>query len=98
VENPLQSLQSVIPGRGEGHGRAVTVQVVVVAGRVWVDLESLVTFMRDVEGEGERSCAQAQEQGDPVIAGAMAAAVSVVRQVTDGLVLAGLWAGEESSP
>lgn len=62
--------------------------------RIWVDSESLITYLRDVEETADKHYKEARVDGDERKAVAAYSSGDIVRQIADGLVLTTMYAGE----
>jgi hypothetical protein len=69
--------------------------VVQSGDRVWIDLDSLVVYLRFVVDEGQKRAAEAYADGDPYIYAASMASQDIIRQIADHLVVTGMEAQEE---
>lgn len=62
---------------------------------VWADAESIVAYLRRVEGDAQNHADDAKERGDRYMYAAAAASSDAIRQVADGIVLACMSAREQ---
>lgn len=71
-----------------------TITVLATDDRIWVDAETLVQYLRDIEGQAGLHFQQAQLDEQYSAAVAAHSAKELVRQIADGLVLTTMTAGE----
>lgn len=71
-------------------------QVLVLAmdGRIWVDGESMIAYLRSVEKIAQDHVEQAKRDDDSARAVAAFASGDIIRQIADSLVLTTMHAGE----
>lgn len=72
-----------------------SVLVLAMDDRIWVDSESLIAYLREVEDQAQRFQDSAQEHGDIERAAAAYSSKEMVRQIADGLVLTTMVAGDQ---
>lgn len=70
------------------------VLVLAMDDRIWVDSESLIMYLREVEETAMKHYADAREENDNYKAVAAYSSGDAIRQITDGLVLTTMHAGE----
>ena len=62
--------------------------------RIWLDSESLIAYLREVEEQATLFLEQAQDEGDYQKAIAAYSVGDSIRQITDGLILTAMVAGD----
>jgi len=72
-----------------------SVLVLAMDDHIWVDSESLILYLRQVEQQSQDYLETARECGDAQTALAAYASAETVRQIADGLVLTALMAGDK---
>ena len=69
--------------------------ILAVDDRIWIDSESLIAYLRGVEAQAGMFLKQAEQEADYQKAVAAYSVGDSVRQITDGLVLTALVAGDQ---
>ena len=69
--------------------------ILAVDDRIWIDSESLIAYLRGVEAQAGMFLEQAKQEEDYQKAVAAFSVGDSVRQITDGLVLTALVAGDQ---
>lgn len=71
-----------------------SVLVLAMDDRIWVDSESLIAYLREIEQQAHRHMELAQDREDQPTAVAAYSSGEMVRQIADGLVLTAMVAGD----
>jgi len=74
---------------------ATSVLVLAMDDRIWVDSESLIAYLREVEQQASEHRTAAASNGDAERTIAAYASGEMVRQIADGLVLTTMVAGDQ---
>ena len=68
--------------------------ILAVDNRIWIDSDSLISYLRDVETQAIQHLSNAEEQGDYKEAIAAYSVGDSIRQIADGLVLTAMVAND----
>lgn len=72
-----------------------SVLVLSLDDRIWLDSDSLLAYLREIERQAEEQMESAREHEDDVRAVAAYSSSHTVRQIADGLVLTVMVAGDK---
>jgi len=68
--------------------------ILAVDNRIWIDSDSLISYLRCVENQAVEHSGNAEQQGDFTKAVAALSAGDSIRQIADGLVLTAMVAND----